>query len=144
VRHVLEINLDPSVQDDLESIGYVIMFFLAGGKNGLPWGQLRSHAEIAAAKSDVSIGAFCQNLHGTEYEPISHALQNYLYLVRDKSRPFSWDAFRVLYQEFEMVLYNCGWKNDHCYDWVEEKQQINSSSCTTLFNPELNRIVQSK
>jgi hypothetical protein len=132
------INVDPSVQDDFESIGYVIMFFLAGGKKGLPWGQLRTHADIAAAKNNQTIDDFCRQLYGTEYQPIAPALQNYLYVVRDKSRPFTWETFRVLYQEFENVLYSCGWSNDKCYDWVEEKQVMISSSCATVFVPEAN------
>merc|ERR1719223_2047636 len=42
----------PSIQDDFESIGYVLMFLLGGGKKGLPWGHLRTHQDIAAMKND--------------------------------------------------------------------------------------------
>ena len=107
------------------------MFFLAGGKKGLPWGGLRTHKDIAAAKNDQTIHIFCSNLAGTEYEPLAQTLATYLFVTRDRTRPFTDMDFNNLYSEWENVLHVCGWTNDRIYDWVEPD---NTNSSLTLLN----------
>ncbi|KAJ1340277.1 hypothetical protein BSLG_005103 [Batrachochytrium salamandrivorans] len=107
----------PTWQDDLESLGYVIMFFLGGGKRGVPWGNLQTHRDLALAKNDTTIHAFCTSLLGTEYEPLAQPLATYLFVTRDRLRPFSMADFDALYQMFENVLAYCGLINDGYYDW---------------------------
>jgi len=119
----------PSFLDDFESIGYVIMFFIAGGKKGLPWGGLRTHKEIAAAKNDRAIHEFCSNLAGTEYEPIAQTLATFLYVTRDRSQPFTDMDYGNLYGVWETALNCLGFENDKIYDWVEYED-----SSLTLLN----------
>lgn len=111
------------------------MFFIAGGKKGLPWGALRTHKDISAAKSDEAISQFCLDLIGTEYEPISNSLSNFLFTTRNRKRVFGWGDYYNLYQDFENVLHSCRWTNDRCYDWCSEitsKYNEFSSSSKTL------------
>lgn len=122
----------PSLQDDYESIGYVLMFLISGGKKGLPWGTLRTHKEIAGSKNDVNIHQYCQSLIGTEFEPLAHALSDYLFHCRDRTRPFTSTEYAALYQEWTAVLHSCGWTNDKMYDWVEQESLSHSS--LTLIN----------
>jgi len=63
------------------------MFFIGGGKKGLPWGQLRSHRDIARAKSDAALDRFCSDLQHTEYRPISDALLKHMRICRERSQP---------------------------------------------------------
>ncbi|TPX39503.1 hypothetical protein SeMB42_g06347 [Synchytrium endobioticum] len=109
----------PCVMDDLESIGYCVMFWIGKGKKGLPWGHLRSHRDIAAAKTDEAISSFCSNLVGTEYGPISSALEKYLFFTRDRNRNFEPNEdYDYLVGLLENVMVECGWKNDGRYDWL--------------------------
>lgn len=110
------------------------MFFIAGGKKGLPWGGLRTHKDIAAAKNDNSIHEFCTSLNNTEYEPLAQTLATYLYVTRDRTRPFTTLDYSNLYGEWENVLSYCGYANDKIYDWVEHED-----SSRTLMNSESHR-----
>eukprot|EP00842_Homolaphlyctis_polyrhiza_P000250 jgi/Hompol1/1225/HPOL_002671-RA len=115
----------PCWQDDLESLGYVVMFFLCGGKRGLPWGGLRTHRDIAAAKSDQTLHAFCTGLLGTEYEPLAQPLYTYLFVTRDRMRSFEMNDFDMLYRMFENILAHCGYVNDAYYDWCCPAPTVN-------------------
>lgn len=95
------------------------MFFIGGGKKGLPWGMLRTHREIANAKSDSAISQFCDRLRGTEYAPIAVALNKYLALTRNRSRPFIAEQdYPVLLSYFEEVMKEQGFGNERDYDWL--------------------------
>jgi hypothetical protein len=97
-----------------------LQFFIAGGKKGLPWGHLKTHKDIARAKNDISIRDFCYNLRGTEYEPITEALQMYLIITRNRSRPFDPVIdYQVLLGLFQTVMAQMGYTNDKIYDWVK-------------------------
>ncbi|KAI8895234.1 kinase-like domain-containing protein [Globomyces pollinis-pini] len=122
----------PTFQDDFESIGYVLMFFIAGGKKGLPWGALRTHKEIAAAKNDTIIHQFCSNLMGTEYEPLMETLSTFLYVTRDRTREFTTEDYNALYQQFANVLAFCGHSFDNVFDWCELDSSRAFSSSVTL------------
>lgn len=124
-------NLDPSIQDDFESIGYVLMFLIGGGKKGLPWGGLRTHKEIAAGKNDDTIHRFCASLVGSEFEPLAQTLATFLFVTRDRSCEFVSMDYSNLYSDWEGVLAANGFVNDKCYDWVEQ-DCLNSS--LTLMN----------
>jgi hypothetical protein len=132
------LNIDPTIQDDCESLAYVLMFLIAGGKKALPWGSLRNHKDIAAAKSDENIIDFLDSLVATEYEPIIPTLSNFIFISRDRTRPFTWSEHQMLYRSFESLLHYCGWVNDGCYDWLEpdNKFSISSNSQTTIISPE--------
>ncbi|TPX35692.1 hypothetical protein SmJEL517_g02010 [Synchytrium microbalum] len=109
----------PCFMDDLESIGYCIMFWIASGKKGLPWGHLRSHRDIAAAKTDLAITTFCNSLAGTEYSPIGPTLEKYILFTRDRVRAFAPETdYDYLSGLLNGVLDLCGMKNDGLYDWL--------------------------
>ncbi|OUM60853.1 hypothetical protein PIROE2DRAFT_13296 [Piromyces sp. E2] len=107
----------PSFQDDIESIGYVMMYFLKGGKLGLPWGLFKTHSEIVAAKTDANIYNFFFELRGTEYEPICNLLYNFLTVSRKRDIPFDEKDYNKLYDSIVKVFNDCGFVNDQCYDW---------------------------
>ncbi|KAJ3319226.1 hypothetical protein HDV06_006605 [Boothiomyces sp. JEL0866] len=122
----------PSIQDDYESIGYVLMYLIVGGKKGLPWGGLRTHKDIALAKNDNMINHFCASLIGTEYEPLIQPLASYLFVTRDRARPFTVIEYDALYQQFLDILHFSGHTFDKVYDWcdVESSTRVASSSVT--------------
>ena len=126
--------LDPYHQDDYESIGYVLMFFICGGKKGLPWGTLRTHKEISCAKNDTSIHQFCSNLANTEYESLAQTLATFLFVSRDRTRAFGTNEFNALYREWENVLHVSGHVYDNNYDWVDQESNFIGSSSLTLTN----------
>jgi hypothetical protein len=120
------------------------MFLISGGKKGLPWGTLRTHKEIASSKNDLTIHQYCQSLIGTEFEPLASTLANYIFLCRDRTRPFTPTDYSVLYQNWASVLSSCGSTNDKMYDWVEQESFSNSSltyvnsqspGCAPVYNP---------
>ena len=96
------------------------MFFLCGGKKGLPWGSLKTHREIAAAKNDQLITNFLNQYLSTEYGPLIPTLSQFLKVCRDRTRSFTWVDHHNLYREFETLLHFCGWTFDRNYDWCAE------------------------
>lgn len=112
-------STSPTLQDDLESIGYVIMFFIAGGRQGLPWGQNNTHQSIAVKKGSDYIEAFCEALKSTEYAPLTCALQTYLALVRDRENAFEpLVLVPRLLSLFAQVLMHCNWLDPtHLHQW---------------------------
>jgi serine/threonine protein kinase len=114
----------PSFQDDIESIGYVMMYFLKGGKLGLPWGLFKTHSEIVAAKTDSNIYNFFIELKGTEYEPICNLMYNFLAVSRKRDIPFDEKDYDKLYDSILKVFNDCGFVNDQCYDWSNVSKKI--------------------
>ena len=95
------------------------MFFIGGGKRGLPWGTLRTHRDIASAKSEQSILDFCSRLHGTEYAPISQPLLQFLTVTRDRSKAFRHiEDYNFLYKLFADLITNQGIAFDRKWDWL--------------------------
>ncbi|KAI9193100.1 kinase-like domain-containing protein [Polychytrium aggregatum] len=125
------VAVDPSWQDDLESIGYVLMFFIAGGKRGLPWGHLRTHMEIAQGKSDSCLKEFIRALDTTEYSVLARCLEEHLALTRDRSRPFVPDAhYSILLGNWMNCLVRLGLTYDRKYDWLELSKKSHSDHGT--------------
>jgi len=114
----------PSFQDDIESIGYVMMYFLKGGKLGLPWGLFKTHSEIVAAKTDANIYNFFLELKCTEYEPICNLLYNFLTVSRKRDITFDEKEYNKLYDSVVKVFNDCGFVNDQCYDWNNIPKKI--------------------
>lgn len=110
----------PTWQDDLESIGYVLMFFIGGGKSGLPWGEHRTHLSISTSKLDKSmIPNFIQKLSQTEYSILASSLHEYLNLSRDRSFPFVPELhFQKFMNIWRNLLCSLGLVYDRKFDWV--------------------------
>ncbi|KAJ3195071.1 hypothetical protein HK101_001205, partial [Irineochytrium annulatum] len=116
----------PCWTDDLESIGYCIMFFLAGGKQNLPWGHLRTHADIVLAKSDTAIEDFCLRYLEPHpaYHPIALPLLFYMNAVRNRrgenGAAGGFDPHRsygFLMGLFRGIMECYGMENDGRFDW---------------------------
>lgn len=106
------LGIQQSRRDDLESLGYVIIYL---AKGGLPWQGLRSEGEysrkemVAKMKSSLTIEKLCEGLPGefAEYIRYSRALHfdeapDYAYVKR----------------LFKNVLLAYNWVNDFKYDWL--------------------------
>jgi hypothetical protein len=112
------------------------MFFIVGGKKGLPWGALRTHKDISKAKNDDEIHSFCYSLAATEYEALIPCLINYLTKTRNRSHPFTWKDYYDLYHAFDQILQRFNWTNDKNYDWcdAESSHIISLSSSSKTLN----------
>nr|KAJ3417241.1 Casein kinase I isoform alpha-like [Polyrhizophydium stewartii] len=122
----------PIWQDDLESLGYVIMFFVGGGKRGLPWGSMRTHRDIASAKNDDTIRSFCAALESTEFAPLAQPLLTYMFVTRDRIRKFVDADFEALFNMFHSVFTACGFVNDGMYDWCLNKKHASAHAAQHL------------
>lgn len=109
---------EQSRRDDLESIGYVIMYFLRGS---LPWQGLKvntkedRYQKIYEKKKATTCEELC---HGFPKE-----LEEYVRYTRNLQ--FT-DApnYNYLYGLFKSVLKNIGAEMDYYYDWCKEKPVI--------------------
>jgi len=54
---------------------------------------------------------------GTEYEPICNLLYNFLTVSRKRDIPFDEKDYNKLYDSILKVFKDCGFVNDHQYDW---------------------------
>ncbi|KAJ3109514.1 casein kinase I [Phlyctochytrium planicorne] len=104
----------------IQTFGAVFMFFLGGGKKGLPWGHLRTHPDIARSKSDACLNAFFTVLSSHPiFHPMAHPLSVYLSLTRDRTRLFKpVEDYEFLLGLFEGCMRDVGVVDDGMYDWV--------------------------
>ena len=128
----------PTRRDDLEALGYALLYFLRGS---LPWQNLKSNEEhskiqlVRAKKYTTIIEDLCE---GSPSEFVT-----YLYYVRRllfDEKP-NYDYLRKL---FEDLLIKSGFKFDYLYDWVlpednkkkkGEKKEFELSTNQNLPNP---------
>ncbi|KAF8056169.1 kinase-like protein [Lyophyllum atratum] len=98
-------------RDDLESLAYVLIFFLRGS---LPWQGLeatsrkKKSALIMKKKLDISATQLCRNL------------PNAFAILLDYSRSLAFDAppdYTYLRAIFHDVLHDKGYAADHVFDW---------------------------
>ncbi|KAJ3216249.1 Casein kinase I isoform alpha-like [Dinochytrium kinnereticum] len=111
----------PHYLDDLESIGYCLMYFIGQGKPGLPWGHLHKHPEIALLKSDSTLTQFLTTLSmNAQLSKLASPLSNLLRIARDRRRAFRHsEDFNACLEAFERCLVDgFGAVNDGVYDWV--------------------------
>ena len=112
--HALE-EMEQSRRDDMESIGYVIMYFLRGN---LPWQGLKiknkedKYKKILKKKKETSSKELCLNFPNEFYEYVEYT-RNLEYEEEPK------------YEKFRMKFYNLicnkrGESFDYIYDWTTE------------------------
>jgi serine/threonine protein kinase len=110
------LGIEQSRRDDLESLGYVLLYLLRGR---LPWQGLKAnsrdrrdkHTQIQDKKLTTSLDTLCQGL--------PPAFQEYLRLVRAlrfADRP----NYRYLRQLFADLLVEKGFARDQQYDWTPQ------------------------
>ena len=96
-----------SRRDDMESIGYIRIFFLRGN---LPW---LGFGEIEMMKLDTPVDVLCQG------HPIEFSMYiNYCRGLRFDENP----DYAFLRRLFKELFDDQGFKRDFIYDWTQPKQ----------------------
>ena len=124
-------GISQSRRDDLESLGYVLMYFLRGS---LPWQGLRAntkeekYAKILQKKRTTTIESLCRGF------PLEFQLYfNYVRSLQFDERP----DYSYVRKIFRNVFLQHNFRNDDMYDWVvmrmeaDRAQQVAASGGTT-------------
>lgn len=111
------IGIEQSRRDDLESLGYVLMYFLRGS---LPWQGLKAHSKkqkyerILEKKMATSPELLCRGFP-TEFR----SYFEYCRALRFDDRP----DYSYLKRLFSDLFQRKGYEEDHMYDWTILNQQ---------------------
>ncbi|CAA3017432.1 casein kinase I-like [Olea europaea subsp. europaea] len=111
------LGIEQSRRDDLESLGYVLMYFLRGS---LPWQGLRAgnkkqkYEKISEKKVSTSIEALCHG-YPTEFASYFH----YCRSLRFDDKP----DYAYLKRIFRDRFISEGFQFDHVFDWTILKYQ---------------------
>ena len=106
-------GIEQSRRDDLESIGYLLIYFSQGA---LPWQGIRiadkveRNQEIYRKKRQVSLKDLCQNLPPEFYE-----YMRYCRMIRFSEEP----DYQLLRELFIKVMNQYNLKSDGIFDWNE-------------------------
>ena len=103
-----------SRRDDLESIGYILIYFLRGNlpwlRVNLPWLGI---GEIEMMKLDTPVDVLCQG----------HPIEFAMYISYCRGLRFDEDPdYAFLRRMFKELFENQGFKRDFIYDWTQPKQ----------------------
>ncbi|RAL45620.1 hypothetical protein DM860_009484 [Cuscuta australis] len=108
---------EQSRRDDLESLGYVFLYFLRGS---LPWQGIKAgnkrgkYARISGMKMSISIEALCRG-HPTEFASYLH----YCRSLRFEDKP----DYAYLRRHFRDLFIRQGFEYDYVFDWTILKYQ---------------------
>eukprot|EP00013_Stygamoeba_regulata_P001581 CAMPEP_0177634956 /NCGR_PEP_ID=MMETSP0447-20121125/3644_1 /TAXON_ID=0 /ORGANISM="Stygamoeba regulata, Strain BSH-02190019" /LENGTH=375 /DNA_ID=CAMNT_0019136711 /DNA_START=44 /DNA_END=1171 /DNA_ORIENTATION=- len=111
------LGIEQSRRDDLECIGYVMLFFLRGN---LPWQNLRANTKeekcekISYMKCVTSVETLCS---GCPVEFVKY--MNYVRGLRFTEKP----DYSVLRKLFRDLFLRHGYRYDLVYDWDVKKQE---------------------
>ncbi|KEH37488.1 casein kinase I-like protein [Medicago truncatula] len=111
------LGIEQSRRDDLESVGYVLMYFLRGS---LPWQGLQArtkrekYEKISEKKVSTSIEALCRG-YPTEFASYFH----YCRSLRFDDRP----DYAYLKRIFRDLFIREGFQSDYIFDWTILKYQ---------------------
>ncbi|XAR67602.1 Non-specific serine/threonine protein kinase [Bertholletia excelsa] len=111
------LGIEQSRRDDLESLGYVLMYFLRGS---LPWQGLKAdnkkqkHEKISEQKASTSIEALCRG-YPTEFTSYFH----YCRSLRFDEKP----DYAYLKRIFRDLFIREGFQFDYVFDWTILKYQ---------------------
>lgn len=133
------LGIEQSRRDDLEGLGYVLLYFLKGS---LPWQglQAKDHKEkyekIKCKKQSISVEKLCEGLPSVfaMYLKYCRTLRfdedpNYTHLKR---------LFDILFKEEEYTM-------DYVFDWVELKKlkkKSDNEAIKLMLNPEVKPLVK--
>eukprot|EP01059_Diplonema_ambulator_P006362 TRINITY_DN160_c0_g3_i1.p1 TRINITY_DN160_c0_g3~~TRINITY_DN160_c0_g3_i1.p1 ORF type:complete len:373 (+),score=63.24 TRINITY_DN160_c0_g3_i1:70-1119(+) len=110
-------GIEQSRRDDLEAVGYIVMYFLRGQ---LPWQGLKAHTKkqkydrIAEKKMQTSIAQLCAGYP----QEFSNYL-NYVRSLRFDDKP----DYPVLRSRFKELLVKEGCVCDYVFDWTIKRIQ---------------------
>ncbi|KAH9619153.1 hypothetical protein KSS87_015295 [Heliosperma pusillum] len=111
------LGIEQSRRDDLESLGYVLMYFLRGS---LPWQGLKAgtkkqkYDKISEKKVSTSIEALCRG-YPTEFASFFH----YCRSLRFDDKP----DYTYLKRNFRDLFIREGFQFDYVFDWTILKYQ---------------------
>ncbi|KAL3528611.1 hypothetical protein ACH5RR_007933 [Cinchona calisaya] len=111
------LGIEQSRRDDLESLGYVLMYFLRGS---LPWQGLKAgtkkqkYEKISEKKVSTSIEALCRG-YPTEFASYFH----YCRTLRFEDKP----DYAYLKRIFRDLFIREGFQFDYVFDWTILKYQ---------------------
>ncbi|CAM8935630.1 unnamed protein product [Rhodiola kirilowii] len=111
------LGIEQSRRDDLESLGYVLMYFLRGS---LPWQGIKAgtkkqkYYKIRQKKTSTSIEALCRT-YPTEFTSYFH----YCHSLRFDDKP----DYAYLRRMFRDLFIREGFQFDYVFDWTILKYQ---------------------
>jgi len=111
------LGLEPSRRDDLEAIGYVLVYFSTGG---LPWQKLKASrkknkdAKILEKKLSISVNALCSGLPTEVADFLSYCRG-----LRFEDRP----DYSYLRRQLKTYFFQEGFRYDHFFDWTFPPEQ---------------------
>lgn len=118
------LGIEQSRRDDLDAIGYVLMYFNRGQ---LPWQGLKANTKeekyqkICECKSATSAEALCKG-----YPAVFASYLNYCAALRFEDRP----DYAYLRRLFKDLFMREGFVNDGMFDWSQPVGATGSSSST--------------
>jgi serine/threonine protein kinase len=130
---VSHLGMELSRRDDLESLGFVLIYFALGR---LPWQGLKAstrnefHSMIMQMKMDTPVEVLCKSLP-TEFA----TYLNYCRTLRFRQKP----DYNFLRQLFRKVFHRKGYSDDSLFDWTLDWTLLNdkySASGEKMLNEE--------
>jgi len=115
------LGIEQSRRDDLEAIGYVLMYFNHGQ---LPWQGLKAdtkeekYRKIMECKMSTPVETLCKG-----YPAVFATYLNYCRALRFEDRP----DYSYLRRLFKDLLMRQGWVNDFGFDWSSSIRPSSSS-----------------
>ncbi|KAL6192045.1 hypothetical protein ACLB2K_038432 [Fragaria x ananassa] len=116
------LGIEQSRRDDLESLGYVLMYFL---RRSLPWQGLKAgtkkqkYDKIREKKLFTPIEGLCKS-YPSEFTTYFH----YCHSLRFEDKP----DYSYLERLFQDLFIREGYRSDYVFDWTMKYPQIGSSS----------------
>ncbi|CAF0762966.1 unnamed protein product [Brachionus calyciflorus] len=107
---------EQSRRDDIESIGYLLIYFLKGN---LPWQGLHAYSlqerytKIGETKKNSKIEDLCLGCP-KEFENLLRHARNLEFMERPN--------YEMLVKSFENLIYNNYWSIDWEFDWIDKLQ----------------------
>lgn len=123
------IGIEQSRRDDLESLGYVMLYF---SKGSLPWQGLRAnnkkqkYEKICERKKQYTPQMLCKDMPG-EFE----AFLNYVEKLKFEETP----NYVYLHHLLRQVLRKYGFEMDHHYDWSPSATKHSAATRDALASP---------
>ncbi|KAJ5074646.1 casein kinase 1-like protein [Anaeramoeba ignava] len=128
------LGIEQSRRDDLESIGYVLIYFCRGN---LPWQGLQAtnkkqkYEKISEKKISTSVEELCKSL-----DPVFASYLNYTKNLGFDETP----DYSYLRKVFRDLFIHEGYVYDYVYDWTEKKQKMEENSNNSI-NPKISQEV---
>eukprot|EP01002_Notosolenus_urceolatus_P005395 NODE_2435_length_1118_cov_55.931712_g2021_i0.p1 GENE.NODE_2435_length_1118_cov_55.931712_g2021_i0~~NODE_2435_length_1118_cov_55.931712_g2021_i0.p1 ORF type:complete len:324 (+),score=78.14 NODE_2435_length_1118_cov_55.931712_g2021_i0:86-1057(+) len=119
------LGIEQARRDDLESIGYIFMYFLRGS---LPWQGLRAQTKkqkydrISEKKMATPVEVLCKG-YPSEF---SHYL-NYVRSLRFEDKP----DYQYLRKLFRDLFLRAGYQMDYVFDWTQKRIDESKSGSAT-------------